>query len=488
MGNIYTFLSSSAAAYPDHICVSDTDGSVTFAQMDVRARALARVFRNFGLVAGDRVLLSLDNTQDYIAAYFAALYLGAIVVPVGRQILPDALAHIIAETAPRLIVVNAVTAARLRETTARFPDLPCVTVDAETSAEPLTDAPVNGGSSPALILYTSGTTRLPKGVTLSHDNLACNTDSILSYLKLTPSDSLLTIISFSYSYGNSLLLTHVKAGAHLVLERNAAFPIKTVEHLFDSAVTGFSTVGSYLHTLLGLTAFTPERLKRLRYITFAGESTSADDIARLGAMAPHLKIYVMYGQTEASARLSALMPDMLAQKPGSIGRGIEGVELRIVTEDGALAAPGVVGELTARGGNIMLGYWNNPDETARVVCGGWLYTGDLAVADADGYIYIKGRRDDQIKHQGHRISPAEIEDVLNAMDGVIESAVVSQQTPGGARIKAVVVVRDGVTVEDVTAYARKNLPGFKCPQIVELAPSLPRTSSGKIMRSRLRGQ
>ena len=379
-----------------------------------KACSLGRYLSDTGLGAGDRVLLYLDNSVDYIEAFYAVLSRDGIVIPVNKNLTTEVIEHIALETSPIMIITNTIFKKRLTGT--RASDA-CQVINLDV----LDSLPDTAGfvsatadeNSPALILYTSGTTKLPKGVTLTHKNLLANTSSIVSYLQLKASDSLLGIVNFCYSYGNSLLLTHTMAGASIVIENRVSFPIKVIEQLYDSRVTGFSTVGSYLNILLKQAHLKPQHFEHLRYITFAGESTNMEDIKKLKEMAPHLKVFVMYGQTEASARLSYLEPDILFVKSGSIGKGIPGVTLRVVTENGEEAQPGNVGEMTARGDNIMKGYWKNEEETKRVLKDGWLHTGDLAVSDEDGYYYIKGRKDDLIKYLGHRISPVEIEGILN---------------------------------------------------------------------------
>jgi acyl-coenzyme A synthetase/AMP-(fatty) acid ligase len=170
----------------------------------------------------------------------------------------------------------------------------------------------------------------------------------------------------------------------------------------------------------------------------------------------------MYGQTEASARLSYLEPDLIFKKAGSIGKGIPGVTLRVVTEDGLDAPAGEIGEIIASGENIMQGYWNNKADTKSIIKDGWLYTGDLAVTDEDGYIYVKGRKDDIIKHLGHRISPVEIEAAINSCEYVLESAVIGIENSNGKQIKAVVVLTNSqASIEDINAHVRKLLPAFK---------------------------
>jgi acyl-CoA synthetase (AMP-forming)/AMP-acid ligase II len=210
-------------------------------------------------------------------------------------------------------------------------------------------------------------------------------------------------------------------------------------------------------------------------------------IERLHAALPRCKLFIMYGQTEATARLTYLPPESLESHVGSVGIPIPGVEIEVRT-GGRRAAAGEGGEIHARGPNIMLGYWNDERATAEVLRDGWLCTGDLGHCDADGFLYIDGRAVEMIKVGAFRVSPLEIEEVIAALSGVLEVGVtgVADEMLGQA-IKAVVVPRDGagLDVRAVKAHCRKQLATYKVPKVVEFAATLPRTSSGKIQRLKL---
>jgi acyl-CoA synthetase (AMP-forming)/AMP-acid ligase II len=491
MSNIFSFLLDSARLYPDKIYVVDKGKEYTYSEIYCKSIALAGLMYEAGLKSGDRILVYLDNSAQYIAAFFGVLLVNCTVVPINKNIGIESINYIIADTAPKLIITNAIFMKRLKGNVG-FEESSIIDINRLWEDKPahypdFTGVLTEDTALPALILYTSGTTRMPKGVTLTHKNLTANTESIVNYLGLTEMDSLLAVINFSYSYGNSLMLTYTKAGGKIIIENRAAYPIKVIEQIYASKATGFSTVGSFIKILLKHEGLKDFHLKYLHYITFAGESTSFEDIIKLKEMAPHLKIFVMYGQTEASARLSYLEPDLIFEKAGSVGKGMPGVTLRVVTEDGRETLAGEIGEIIASGENIMKGYWNNEAETKSVLRDGWLYTGDLAVTDEDGYIYIKGRKDDIIKHLGHRISPMEIEAAVNSCEQVLESAVVGIESNDGMQIKAFIVPKNSLAgIQDINAYIRKLLPAFKIPHTIEFVNELPRSATGKIKRSELR--
>lgn len=491
MCNIFSFLQNSTRRYPDKVYIVDGEREFTYSEIYNKTNALAKFIHIKGIVKGDRILIYLDNSAEYITAFFGTLISNAIVVPINKNISIESINYIIGDTSPRYIITNGVFMKRLQDKLdfdeRNIIDIDRIWEDKSTVNMDITLALTEAGSLPALILYTSGTSRMPKGVTLTHKNLTANTESIVQYLGLTEKASILAVINFGYSYGNSIMLTHTQVGGKIIIENRVSYPLKIIEMLYDSKASGFSTVGSYINILLKQEGLKEFHLKHLQYITFAGESTSFEDIVKLNKMAPHIKIFVMYGQTEASARLSYLEPDLIHKKIGSIGKGIPGVTLRVVTENGIDAPPGQIGEIIASGENIMKGYWNNEEATRSVIKDGWLHTGDMATCDEEGFIYVKGRKDDIIKHLGHRISPVEIEAAINCSEHVLESAVIGVENSDGKQIKAYVVLKNiGASIEDINTHIRKLLPAFKRPQIIEFINELPRTTNGKIKRSELR--
>jgi len=204
---------------------------------------------------------------------------------------------------------------------------------------------------------------------------------------------------------------------------------------------------------------------------------------------PHVRLYIMYGQTEAAARLSYLPPEDLHRKHGSIGKAIPGVRLEVLNEKGEPVKPGETGEIAASGDNIMLGYWNNPEDTARALRGGRLFTGDMATVDDEGYIYIISRKSDMIKSGAHRIAPREIEEVIGKHPATVEAAVVGMPDEIlGEAIYAFVVLKDGqaCTQNELMRICKNDLPPFKLPKKICFVPDLPKTASGKIKKEELK--
>lgn len=502
MKGLFGLLSESALNYPDRPFIRRLDKVWTYCEALSLAQRVAENLRVGGIQKGDRVALFCGNSMQYVAAFFGILRSGAVAVPINPAKMTESIFYIVEKCAPTRLLLCDATVKLLSTIEDRICSLGIVIQNIDHLG--IFDANPNGigdeeqdwaadevdEDSIAEILFTSGTTANPKGVTLTHGNLMANTEAIVTYLHLTFEDSILMTLPFSYSYGNSILLTHVFVGAAIIIEDSAAFPYRVLEGIKKHKVSGFSTVGSYANLLLKCLANSDEDkgfLNSLRYITFAGEATSADDICFIKDKLPHIKVYVMYGQTEAGARLSYLDPEDLGSKLGSIGKGLCNIELRVVDENGMQVKPGEIGEIIARGPSIMKGYWEDPASTEEVLKNGWLYTGDFAVLDEDGYIYVKGRKSDIIKHMGHRISPVEIENVINRCGYIKECAVVEGVVDRIPVIKAYIVPSEECQVDEVRGFANSRLPAYMRPQVFEVISQLPKTDSGKIMRSCLRG-
>jgi long-chain acyl-CoA synthetase len=499
-------LQQTAIQHPAQEAMVYKTDRVTYHSAYQRACQVAWLLVQRGICPGDRVALLLKNSPTYLAAYFGALGTGAIVVPLNPETTMNEVQHPLADSGAKALICHSTGLSILQPLLTHLPDLRLLLVETDTLAEwqhpqveivslaqflredtQVLNFPWKGNDNDvAQIIYTSGTTGRPKGIMLTHSNLIANTRSIVKYLYLTVHDRVLVILPFFYSYGNSLLLTHIYVGGTLVVADQFVYLNKLVELMVRESVTGFSGVPSSYAMLLRKSVFPKTKFDTLRYVTCAGGALAKSFVEEIQACLPHAELYIMYGQTEASARLSYLAPIDLPRKIGSIGKGIPGVVLKVLNGDGIEVAPGEVGEIVAGGENVMQGYWNNPVATLKVLKGRQLYTGDLATIDDDGFIYIVGRQSDLIKSGSYRIHPGEIEEVLNAHPGVVESAVVGVEDEIlGEAVTAYVVTRpsDTLTQTDLLQFARGFLPSYKMPKKVLFIEQLPKTASGKIKRN-----
>lgn len=337
----------------------------------------------------------------------------------------------------------------------------------------------------AKIIFTSGTTGAPKGVMISHKNIIANTSAIIEYLKLTPNDIIGVVLPFFYSYGLSLLHTHLKVGGSMVLNNNFIFLGTVIKDLKDYGCTGFAGVPSHYQILLKKSQnFKTTHFPKLRYVTQAGGKLHNVFIEEFVHAFPHIEFFVMYGQTEATTRLCFLPPAMILKKIGSIGKAIPGVSLKIVDNEGKEVEAGQEGELLAKGDNIMLGYYKEPDETQTTLKDGWLYTGDLAVADTEGFLYIIGRKKEIIKVGGNRVNPKEIEEVILSVPGVVGCTVTGVDDDIlGESILAIIVLsnpKDQLAMKDIIlSKCAEKLSLYKIPQQIVFNNNISMTATGK---------
>jgi len=474
------------------------------------ANGVAALLSESGLPLGERVLLLLKNSPEYVACYLGVLQSGGVVVAFSPDTTPAELGFVIGHAAPITVFADRSGMSVLAESLShagacsvrqvvvtdasehrQFADTIQVESWADVMSRPANDESVAASlDAPCQIIYTSGTTGQPKGVTLSHSNIAANCSSIVQYLTLTRDDSILVTLPFFYSYGNSLLFTHLAVGGRLVLATDFVFWNRVLDLMEQKEVTGYSGVPSSFAMFLHRSNFAKREFPRLRYLTCAGGALASSVADQLRAVVPHADLFLMYGQTEATARLSSLMPEDIDRKMGSIGRGIPGVQLQVLNDEHAPVRPGEVGEIVAQGDNVMVGYWNDPHGSRDVLRSEGLRTGDLATVDDDGYIYIVGRRNDMIKHGAHRIHPQELEEVLLQCRGVAEVAVVGVEDEVWGEVPVAYIVpaqpADPPEIKDLVAHCQKVLPRFKVVREVRFVETLPKTASGKVVRAALR--
>lgn len=490
---LHELLRNSAHKYPTKTAIVYQKERISYSELDKRSDQCCYFLLDSGLRKGDRVALFLENSVNYVVAYFGILKAGGVVVPLNTQFVRRELESLLNDFTPKFVFTDSAHQSAFKG----LIDPMFILTEGDCSRLGEHNATILRGLSPvlspndlAMIIYTSGTTGKPKGVMLTHANLSANASSIVDYLHLKHTDSMMVILPFYYSYGNSLLTTHIKVGATLVLDNRFIFPNVVLDLMEKEQVTGFAGVPSHFAILLRKSALRKYTLKSLRYVTQAGGGMPTSMIEEFTQTVPHVKFFVMYGQTEASARLTYLNPAFLKEKLGSIGKAIPGVRITVRNEQGEEVKAGEIGEIVAQGKNIMSGYWNAPDETAKVLKNQGLWTGDLAKVDEDGFIYMVSRKKEMIKSGANRISPLEIEDVVCRMPGIVECAAVGIPDDILGEAIKLCIVRNGVpfTENELLIFCKKNLASFKQPKAVEFFESLPKTNTGKIKRSELAGK
>ncbi len=516
---VHSFLQDSAERTPEKMALFAAGKWHAFGELEIRANQLARLFIGEGLRRGDRVALFLENSREYVVTYYAVLKAGGIAVPMNTENTADDIAFICRDCSSRFLVTNPKLSGLIKrfasreplgETAAQGQSVERFFVWSQNGRAGLDGSPANvlilplaldsqSSSDPgirlidldtAAIVYTSGSTGQPRGAALSHLNIVSNTRSIVDYLELTADDRIMVVLPFYYIYGQSLLNTHFFVGGSVVIDNRFLYPNVILQTMIEQGVTGLAGVPSTFTILLRRSSMKSLKFPRLRYLTQAGGPLApAVQKEVVKALAP-AKLYIMYGATEASARLSYLDPGDLPRKWGAIGRAIPNVDLFVADQQGHPLDAGGEGEIVARGSNIMSGYWNHPEDTGKVLRNGLYYTGDLGKTDDEGFIYVVGRTRDMIKIGGHRVSAKEIEDALYEHPAILEAAVVGVPDEVLGEVpKAYLVVKEshrGKIDEELPAFLQKQLAVYKIPKYFETRDSLPKNESGKIQKPKLK--
>jgi acyl-CoA synthetase (AMP-forming)/AMP-acid ligase II len=502
---VHESLLRSAASAPEKDAIVDEFGRRTHAGLLDDALRVARLLQDEGLVRGDRVAIHLDNTAMCAAAIFGTLLAGGVSMGVNPQTKAAKLAVILADSDASFLLTEghaaAVAVDALAQSSSRarvfstasaqgstpFPDLQ----GALAATEP---EPARGRTAPddlACLVYTSGTTGRPKGVMLSHGALVFVVGSIAEYLRLENDDRILSVLPLAFTYGLSQLLLTARACATLVLERSFAFPARTLERMRAERATVFPAVPTVYATLLGMEHPAPYDSVRCLTNAAAGLPPSFHDGIR--RVFPAARLYRMYGMTEC-VRVCHLEPELVESKPTSVGRAIPGTEAFVLDERGDLAEPGVTGVLHVRGPHLMTGYWRDSSATdhmlkvdpttgERSLC-----THDHFMVDDAGLLYFVGRTDDIIKTRGEKVSTLELENVLHAIEGVRQAAVVGVPDELlGQAVHAYVVLEEGaaLTESDILRVVRSRVENFMVPKELVILDELPHTESGKVQKRRL---
>ena len=507
---IHHFLENSAKTFPEKTAVITEKSRATYSQINSDANRLARLLLDYNVKDNDIVVLIMDNSIEYIISYYAVLKTGAAVVPFSNDLKPEAINHLFRELAPKAVISSKKFERLLNACDLNSSTLQAMIIkDVSQSSQPgpKLDFPVipwselsNYNNSTNLnkpidekqlasIIYTSGSSGIPKGVMLSHLNIKTNTDSICQYLHLTCDDIQMVVLPFFYVMGKSLLNTLFSAGGTIVINNKFAFPASVLNQMLEEKVTLFSGVPSTYAFLLNrspLEAF-KNKLTNLRCCTQAGGHMAASLKKKLIQVLPdHTDVCIMYGATEASARLTYLEPDQLENKIDSIGKPIPGVKIKILDQNNQEVLEGQTGELVASGKNIMLGYWKDPVTTAIALDENGYHTGDQGYIDENGFFFIKGRKDSLLKVGGHRINPQEIEDAVMETDLVVESAVIGVKDDllGNKLIALATPKNKDINAIMILSKCSLLLPKYKMPAEIKLVTILPKNANGKIDKNK----
>lgn len=495
-------LSRHALMQPEQTALRYLGQTTTWRELDQRVTALAGALQRRGVCFGDRVLILMLNRPEFIESFLAANRLGAIAVPVNFRMTPPEIAFLVSDCDAKVIITEPVlapVAAAVRGLDARLAAV-IVAGDApndglegyedligESGAAP---APVDiPNDSPALIMYTSGTTGRPKGAVLTHTNIA---GQALTHLFTNGADLNSDIgfigVPLFHIAGIGNMITGLLLGRPTVLYPLGAFdPGALLDVLEAEKVTGIFLVPAQWQAVCAAQRAKARNLA-LRVLSW-GAAPASDTLLREMAEAfPGANILAAFGQTEMSPVTCMLLGQDAIRKLGSVGRVIPTVSARIVDEDMNDVPVGQVGEIVYRAPTLMSGYWNNPKATAESFAGGWFHSGDLVRQDDEGYIWVVDRKKDMIISGGENIYCAEVENVLAAHPAIVEVAVIGRPHEKWGEVPVAVVAASaaGLTLAELDEFLTERLARYKHPKALEIVDALPRNPSGKVLKTELR--
>ena len=504
---VHQLLERSAAEHPGKEALVHGDRRISYAEMAEGATHLASNLLDCGLERRDRVAIWLEKSIEEAVSFFGISAASGIFVPINTLLVERQVRHILDDCSVRFLVTSAAFLAEHADMLAGIESLERILlIDSSADAdervlqEVMTRSPQavafrnpSIGEDLAAILYTSGSTGSPKGVMLSHRNILAGSRIVCEYLEISSSERILSVLPFSFDVGMNQLITSVEKAATLVLLR-FRFGEEIVREIERERCTGLAGVPTIWAILAGSAPSLKKRkLESMRYFSNTGGPVPSATFRKIRAAQPHVDFFLMYGLTEAF-RSTYLPPSEADARPTSIGKAIPECELFLVSESGKPCAAGEEGILVHRGPTVSLGYWNRPEDTARVLKphpfipaeqGGDIvcYSGDRVRMDEDGFFYFVGRADAMIKSSGYRISPSEVEEVIVGSGLVTESAVIGLPDPSiGQRVHAICVPVGGQAVDKdaLLEHCARELPRHMLPREIEFVDSLPRTPNGKV--------
>lgn len=515
---LHDSLIQTAAEHSDKVAIISNGERVTYAELEARARSFATLLQSVGVKRGDRVAIFLENSADTVVGIYGSLMAGAAFIVVNPQTKEDKLHYMLADSGASVVLsggrlAHSIGSLMASESTtlpgllalvtngdqvpgfelARGANPGFVVLPLESSSDRALAEPGTISLDLAALVYTSGSTGNPKGVMLSHQNMVFAQGSLVEYLRLADSDVILNVLPLAFDYGLYQAIMSVHLGATLVLERTFAFPANIVKRIVDENVTVFPGVPTIFATLIALHKKAPLSMPSVRRYTNTAAHLPDEHVPFLLEMSPEALIYKMYGLTECK-RVCYLEPELVLDKPLSVGKAIPGTETYLLDDSGGSVPPGETGTLFVRGPHVMLGYWNLPDETKRMLKPGKypgervLCTHDFFREDEEGFLYFMGRSDDIIKSRGEKVSPVEVENALATIPGVQEVAVVGVPDELlGQAIRAFVVLDGEADYTEVTfkRQSMARLEAFMVPRDVVFMSELPKTATGKVRKKSL---
>lgn len=493
------YLNHWAAERPDDCALQEDEVAFSFAQLDERTRRIIGVFTDHGIAKGDRVAWLGKNSQLYFSMFYACARIGAVMVPIGWRLAPAEMAYIAQDTGAKLMVAGHAfedVAPKVAEMVEQ--DMQIINQDAMeeliAAAEPAEYTP-SGPDDDVLQLYTSGTTGNPKGAVNSNRNFfglrGPAEEANMPYSNTERYETILAVMPCAHIGGTGLGVLALAGGARALVQ--AEFDPGKVLAAFEQGVTRLFIVPAALQMVIQHPAAKTTDFSGLKYVLYGAAPIPLELLKQAVETMPDAGFIQVYGMTETTGTVCMLPPEDHDvngnERMRSAGKALPGVTVKVVDEQGNELPRGEIGELVIHSPSNMTGYWNLPDATKSSLVDGWMHTGDAAIMDDDGYVYIQDRIKDMIITGGENVYPAEVESAIYGHPAIAEVAVIGiPDDKWGEAVKAVVARKPGVELseDDVIAYAREKVAAFKAPKSVDFIDALPRNASGKILRKDLR--
>lgn len=517
---VHEWLSRSARRFPDKVALVCDRQRWTYKALDRRTDHLARALLDAGVRRQDRVAVLLDNSAETVISLYGILKAGGVFIILAGSLKGAKLRYILQNSGARALITQTSKAKVVDDALSGgpagckviwvgpmqriAPELSKISLSWDEIFSDFNDGSADGEEGSRLprcidvdlatLIYTSGSTGEPKGVMSTHQNMISAARSIIQYVGNVHEDIILDVLPLSFDYGLYQVIMAFMFGGTVVLERSFIYLHSVLERIAQKRVTGFPIVPTIVAMLLKLQDVTKYDFSTLRYMTNTGAALPVEHIRKLRSLFPHVTMISMFGLTECK-RVCYLPPEELDRRPSSVGKAMPNCEVFVIDEEGNEVAPGQTGELIIRGANVMQGYWNDANLTARTYrdrrypAERMLYSGDCFRRDEDGFLYFLGRKDDMIKSKGERISAKEVENTICGMEGVAEAAVIGLPDEiFGQVIKAYIVPASNVelTEKQVLKYCSENMETFMVPKYIEFMDSLPKTPNGKIDKKQLK--
>ncbi|RFU61179.1 class I adenylate-forming enzyme family protein [Bacillus sp. V59.32b] len=497
--NIVELLSSTVERLPDNPAIHFKNEILTYKELHQKVFQAAAALRSLGVKESTNVALMMSNRPEYIITYFALLANGATVVPINPLFKEQEVTYILNDSESEFLIIEELSRQVIENVRHQFQSIKEIIYygDQELSGylnwkellqhSPSSQPVQRKSMDTAQIIYTSGTTGNPKGAMISHSNLNWMAITSAVFSEIKPGDRILCVLPLFHAYAKLQgFLSPISHGATIYLEERFE-PVSILDSIASHKITVFLGVPTMYAMFVQSPNITELDFSNLRIAGSGGASIPVEIIEKANRLMG-VEIAEGYGMTESTVMLTAT-PASAEKKHGSVGLPLPGVDLKIIDPEGNTIPPKAVGEIVFRGPNAMKGYYKKPQETENTIKNGWLYTGDLAYQDEDGYIFIVDRKKDLIIRGGYNVYPREIEEILYTHREVVECAVIGRPDPLlGEKIVAYIVTKTSQNEKDLQDFCKEKLVHYKVPDYISFIDQLPKSGTGKILKTALKKQ